>query len=155
MLQSDALQVAAFHADIEASPWSESQWNDAYQNAADAWVIVDESKVSALDGESSNLVVGYAIFQTVFEQSEILNFGIRKEYQGKGLGQELLESVISLLPDAVTEIFLDVRRSNIPARNLYAKVGFEEINERRDYYPVAGGTREDAIIMKKRLILAN
>jgi ribosomal-protein-alanine N-acetyltransferase len=49
-------------------------------------------------------------------------------------------------------IFLEVRFSNQPAKNLYQKLGYVEVGVRKDYYPVISGGREDAIVMKKHLI---
>jgi ribosomal-protein-alanine N-acetyltransferase len=46
---------------------------------------------------------------------------------------------------------LEVRESNIPARSLYAIIGFEIMGRRRDYYPLPRGEREDAILMSLTL----
>ena len=152
MQKADVFAIVPVQADLEVNPWSTKQWHEAYQHTDDAWVVVDKSLPYPM---TNGLLIGYAIYQAVLEQAELLNFGIRKEYQGRGLGRDLLESTLSLLPDSVTEVLLDVRRSNVPARNLYTKVGFQEVAERRDYYPVAGGSREDAIIMKKMLPISD
>lgn len=48
------------------------------------------------------------------------------------------------------EAWLEVRVSNLPAISLYNEMEFEEIERRKNYYPLADG-REDALIM--RLIL--
>ena len=48
--------------------------------------------------------------------------------------------------DDLESVFLEVRESNVPARNLYHSYGFSEIGERKNYYrdPI-----ENAIIMFK------
>ena len=148
MHEEDADSIASIHADLDVGSWNTQQWIDAYESKASAWVVVDQSKT-----DCTELLVGYVIFRAVCEQAELLNFGIRREYQGQGLGADLLESTLSLLPDTVEEVLLEVRRSNIPAFNLYTKIGFNEATVRRDYYPVAGGGREDAIVMIKSVAL--
>ena len=45
------------------------------------------------------------------------------------------------------QIFLEVRESNQAAIALYEKAEFHQIDLRKNYYPVAGGTREHAVIM--------
>jgi ribosomal-protein-alanine N-acetyltransferase len=45
---------------------------------------------------------------------------------------------------AITRVYLEMRRGN-PAYNLYRKLGFEPIGERRKYYRMANGERIDAI----------
>ena len=150
MQKQDAKPIAAVHHDLDASPWNEPQRLEAYQNSGDGWVLVDQSiTIPEYDG----LLVGYSIYRSVCEQAELLNFGIRRDYQSRGLGQHLLESTLALLPDSIIEVLLEVRRSNVPANQLYSKLGFNEATVRRDYYPVAGGTREDAIVMIKSLAL--
>jgi len=46
--------------------------------------------------------------------------------------------------------FLEVRPTNARAISLYFSEGFNEIGNRRDYYPAKFG-REDAIILAKAL----
>ena len=47
-------------------------------------------------------------------------------------------------------IFLEVRQSNAAARRLYDKAGFNELGNRKDYYPAEDG-REDALILARVL----
>ena len=47
-------------------------------------------------------------------------------------------------------MMLEVRPSNVAARQLYARFGFSEITIRRGYYPLGHG-REDAILMGMNL----
>jgi len=44
-------------------------------------------------------------------------------------------------------MFLEVRPSNTAALALYADAGFRPMAVRREYYPVDGMRREDAILM--------
>lgn len=146
MRKEDADSVACLHAELDSSAWNTQQWIEAYEHSADAWVITHRD-----NAENNELIVGYAIFRAVCEQAELLNFGVRRDYQGYGLGEDLLNSTLSLLPNSVEEVLLEVRRSNVPAINLYTKLGFNEATVRKDYYPMAGGGREDAIVMMKAL----
>ncbi len=88
------------------------------------------------------------IYQTRVPQVELLNIGIAPTYQGKSLALSLLSATMKLLPENAESIFLEVRRSNIPAIGLYEKSGFSQVGVRRNYYPAAGGTREDALVYK-------
>lgn len=74
---------------------------------------------------------------------------IDPKMQGKGLGFQLLEQSMDLLKNHPVQIFLEVRESNIAAIKLYEKSGFHQIDIRKNYYPVAEGGREHAIIMVK------
>jgi ribosomal-protein-alanine N-acetyltransferase len=46
---------------------------------------------------------------------------------------------------------LEVRASNVSARSLYGKMGFELTGRRQNYYSLPTGEREDAILMSLTL----
>jgi ribosomal-protein-alanine N-acetyltransferase len=48
-------------------------------------------------------------------------------------------------------VFLEVRASNHAAQQLYVTMGFNQIGERKGYYPAEGG-REDAIIFALHIL---
>ena len=48
-------------------------------------------------------------------------------------------------------VFLEVRISNKRAFSLYHEMGFNEIAERKNYYPATGGKRENALVLAKVL----
>jgi len=49
------------------------------------------------------------------------------------------------------QLWLEVRIGNTAARLLYRRIGFLESGLRRNYYPMAGGQREDALLMSLQL----
>jgi ribosomal-protein-alanine N-acetyltransferase len=48
-------------------------------------------------------------------------------------------------------LWLEVRQGNEAAQRLYERQGFRALGRRKAYYPAAGGTREDAILMSLKL----
>ena len=65
----------------------------------------------------------------------------------RGIGAVMLREAISEAKSTGANVVtLEVRRSNLPARQLYRKFEFEERRLRRHYY----GPGEDAIIMELR-----
>ena len=44
-------------------------------------------------------------------------------------------------------VWLEVRASNTRAQQLYQQVGFKRVGERKNYYPLKPGQREDAVVM--------
>lgn len=60
-----------------------------------------------------------------FKHSGTLGMGVLKKYRGLGIGQKLTEQTISLArQQGLERIELEVFSSNIPAINLYKKLGF-------------------------------
>ena len=98
-----------------------------------------------LIAEKNNSLVGFLVITKILDQAEILKIGVKKEFQGKGIGKELLQKALAQLKkEGIREIFLEVRESNKIAQKLYEKLGFKVIGKRKEYY-----SKEDAIIMKK------
>ena len=90
---------------------------------------------------SGEELVGFLAIQENLYELEVVQIAVRKEWQGRGIARQLLETV-----PQEKEVFLEVREGNTPARTLYQKQGFKEIGCRKGYYHAPS---EDAIIMKR------
>ncbi|MHA3050234.1 MULTISPECIES: ribosomal protein S18-alanine N-acetyltransferase [unclassified Acinetobacter] len=133
----DIAQVYQIEKQVQTHPWSEKQFQEALENY--------QSTVIELQGK----VVGFCILQPVLDEANLLLMAIDPKMQGQGLGFELLSYSIEQLNNHPVQIFLEVRESNVAAIKLYEKSGFHQIDLRKNYYPLAGGGREHAIIMVK------
>ena len=95
----------------------------------------------------NNQIIGFAICQTVLDEATLFNIAIVPFHQGNGLGKLLLNELIARLKEkGVQTLWLEVRESN-PARFLYEKIGFNEVDIRKNYYPKPSGGRENAVVM--------
>lgn len=93
-----------------------------------------------------NEIIGYLLLYVTFDSSSIVQIAIKKDKRNQGFAGFLLQNVEKLLiKEEVSFITLEVRVSNIPARKLYKKLGYEEINIKKGYYEDG----EDAIYMVK------
>ncbi len=94
-----------------------------------------------------NEVVGYSMFGIVHKnvpEFTIVSIGVKEECRRQGIAKDLLSEVrnyfrktYSLLKELFGiqyEIHLQVRRNNVPARKLYIKEKFKEIELIEDYY---------------------
>lgn len=90
---------------------------------------------------SGEELVGFLALQENLYELEVVQIAVRKEWQGRGIARQLLETV-----SQEKEVFLEVREGNTPARTLYQKQGFKEIGCRKGYYHAP---TEDAIMMKR------
>lgn len=94
-------------------------------------------------------VAGFCAFWLVADQAHINNLAVRPELRGRGLGTQLLDSVVNEARHlGAASLTLEVRRSNVAAQRLYAKSGFQEVGVRTNYYaqPV-----EDALLLFKTI----
>lgn len=92
--------------------------------------------------EDNKEIVGFIHVDSHFEIMDLVNIIVKRDYQNKGIGTELLQYVID--NEEYNKIMLEVRESNSRAIHVYEKLGFKEIYRRKNYYQT-----EDAIIMER------
>jgi ribosomal-protein-alanine N-acetyltransferase len=101
--------------------------------------------------DRGNIVAGYAILSVAAGEAHILNLCVDPLYRKLGYGDRLLRQILRFAKDAeVSEVFLEVRPSNIAALALYRKRGFRQIANRPSYYQAQNG-REDAAVLSLRI----
>ncbi|MCC5912276.1 MAG: ribosomal protein S18-alanine N-acetyltransferase [Clostridiaceae bacterium] len=94
-------------------------------------------------------VVGYGGMWLVVDEAHITNVAVHPEYQGKKIGEAIVKGLTREAEEKGSErMTLEVRKSNIPAQNLYKKIQFIMCGIRPSYYSDNG---EDALIMWKEL----
>jgi len=105
--------------------------------------------------EINEKIVGYAIASV--ERSlwkpwktfgHLVNIAVDPEFRRKGIGKELVETIVEYLKSKnIWKVLLEVRTSNTVARNLYADMGFLEEGIKEKYYEDG----ESAVIMAKEI----
>ena len=92
-------------------------------------------------------MIGYAILMIALDEAHLLNLAVASDWQGQGLGRAFLDHMLAIGKAAGVQIvYLEVRPSNHPARQLYRRAGFQQIAIRPAYYPALHG-REDALFL--------
>jgi [ribosomal protein S18]-alanine N-acetyltransferase len=90
-------------------------------------------------------IVGYAGLWLMVDEAHVTTFAVAPERRREGIGEVLLGEVLTLSSEiGATVATLEVRASNMPARKLYEKYGFQPVGVRRRYYT---DDNEDALIM--------
>ena len=136
MRATDLAEVAHLEKELYAFPWSLGNFRDSVNAGYDCWVVTH--------GET---LTGYAILMVALDEAHLLNFAIAPEWQGQGVGRVFLDHMVGLARQANCQIiYLEVRPSNVTARHLYRRAGFQQIAIRPDYYPALHG-REDALFL--------
>jgi [ribosomal protein S18]-alanine N-acetyltransferase len=96
-------------------------------------------------GEAGTGIAGYLCRWLVAGESHILNIATHPDFRRHGVGTALMTAAVAEAhARKASLIILEVRRSNLEARRLYRKFGFEERRLRRNYY----GPGEDALVME-------
>lgn len=96
----------------------------------------------------NTMVIGFIAGTKLFEESEILSFGVLKKYQGQGIGERLLKHFLEeSKAGGASKILLDVADDNVAAIGLYQKYNFTVFGVRERYYARGGQNRVNAILM--------
>ncbi|MFH1650872.1 MAG: ribosomal protein S18-alanine N-acetyltransferase [Chloroflexota bacterium] len=102
----------------------------------------DSAGSSASPGQ---FVAGFAGIWVLADEAHVTNIAVRREYQGRGLGKQLLIAIVETANRLnASFLTLEVRASNTSAQQLYRKFGFRETGRRKGYYL---DNREDAVLM--------
>lgn len=116
--------------------WSYNVLKQELENKDTTYIIAKEN----------NEVVGFAGISICLDEATLHNIVVKKSYRRRGIGGELLESLIELCSELRIKSFtLEVNVANEPAIHLYEKFGFKNLGIRKKYY----NNSQDAYIMTK------
>jgi ribosomal-protein-alanine N-acetyltransferase len=105
-------------------PWSEASLAEELSSDLPPLVV-----------EQGGVVRGYLCLLSGPGERHLTNIAVHHDARRRGLGKRLLEAAIhSAREDGCRHLFLEVRPSNAPARQLYSGLGFVELYRRRGYY---------------------
>jgi ribosomal-protein-alanine N-acetyltransferase len=95
--------------------------------------------------ESGGCCLGFAVVRTIPpDEHELLNLAVDPGFRRQGVGRRMLEELLAARPGLWS---LEVRESNLAGREFYGRMGFREVQRRRDYYPSGPGGRPEAGIV--------
>lgn len=137
MTEQDIEQVAEIERKNFSMPWSEKAFMDSLKNENTIYVVACNEKE----------VVGYCGIYMSFEEGDISNVAVKKEYRRKNIAENMLSYLFSCVKQkGVIDVTLEVRETNVAAIKLYEKIGFEEVGIRKNFYEKP---TENALIMWK------
>jgi len=135
MALADLDEVLAIENNLFASPWSE-------------WMFkaeIESERSFCLVARSGENIVGYAVLNCFEKEGHLMNLAVTDNYQHRGIGSILTCKLIEeAMSGGVRRLTLEVRPSNVYARKLYKKFGFQELGIRKKYY---AETNEDGLIL--------
>ncbi|PKG85575.1 ribosomal-protein-alanine N-acetyltransferase [Psychrobacter sp. Sarcosine-02u-2] len=147
---SERQQALQAVANIEALVQPEDPWTKktlAEMLAQDSMYILIVYKPEQKAGYK---IVGYCLYQVVFEQAEILRIGTHPDYQRQGIASQLFATLNNeLINNKVESLLLEVRADNAPALALYEQQGLTVIHKRKGYYQLPHQPSVDALIMQR------
>ena len=134
-----APDMASIEQESNSPPWSEKLFADE---------LVQKHSLS-FGARVGGALVGFLVVHVTWDDAHIVNFGVRKQFRGHGIGRALIEYVLhELHTRAVRWVTLEVRKTNQAALGLYQSCGFSEVGVREKYYR---DNQEDALVLSLNL----
>jgi len=120
-----------------------------YQRFPETFIIAEENG-DVVGYVMCRIETGIPSFKLlgITRKGHVISIAVLPEHQREGIGCALMrEAMEAMVNYKAKECYLEVRASNVPAVNLYRKMGFEIIRTIRGYY--ADG--EAAYLMARKL----
>ena len=139
MVEADMTAVMALENSIFPDPWPDSAFSDQ----------LDDDNSYILVAESGAEILAYACLLIISPEGHLTNIAVAKEHRRKSVASLLLDGILKIATERESEyLLLEVRPSNMSARNFYKKHGFDLLYQRPNYYrrPV-----EDAMVLVHNL----
>ncbi|SBS29993.1 Mycothiol acetyltransferase [Marinomonas aquimarina] len=139
---ADISAIQAFEQQSNPHPWSLKLIEEAL-HSRQTWL---------LQCSESGQLVGWLTASLLFDQSELELVVTDVQRRRQGLGRRLLKHWLQWATEqGCIEGLLEVRQSNQAAITLYQQLGFEQVGLRKNYYPLAEGGSEHAVLMTCKL----
>lgn len=121
----DATAAAELEAENFSEPWSAESFLEELRKETSVYLVAYEGDV----------LVGTCGLITSFDEGEVLNVSVKKEYRKQGIALRLLERLLEEgAQRGIRHFTLEVREGNVPARTLYEKLGFVCEGIRPNFY---------------------
>jgi ribosomal-protein-alanine N-acetyltransferase len=138
----DCHDLSLLHAERFYQGWGDGEFHS----------LMSQSTVFGYTARPNNGTTGLGGFVLVREaagEAEILTVAVSNKYPRQGLGWRLMLAALrETRGRGAQTMFLEVDDGNSAALNLYHKLGFRKVAERKGYYAAADGQKSTALVMR-------
>ncbi|MBC7282861.1 MAG: GNAT family N-acetyltransferase [Hoeflea sp.] len=142
----DARIASRLHGEAFSRAWSDGEFES---------LISQQSVFGFLacpEGRARESAAGFVLCREAAGEAEILSIGISPRQRRSGLGWRLMRSAIQeARRRGAEEMFLEVDETNLAAVQMYRKLDFVQVGERRAYYARPGEQPTTALVMRRDL----
>jgi ribosomal-protein-alanine N-acetyltransferase len=126
------------------------QYGEAWTTNQCAGILPMPGVVLKLARNEHRVAVGFSLFRTIADSSELLLLAVHPHHRRSGVGKGLLQDFMSRAgKDGASQVHLEVRENN-PALHLYRAAGFAPVGRRPNYYS-GNNRRYDALTLARSI----
>ncbi len=137
----DVARVHEIDVQSFSLPWPERSYLfELNENPASRLWVAELNEI-----DHRPLVVGMIVLWKIVDEGHIGTLAVAPDYRRKRIAERLLAKALLVAhAEGVRNAYLEVRRGNLAAQELYRRFGFEVVGARPRYYRDNG---EDALMM--------
>ncbi|MCF8159537.1 MAG: ribosomal protein S18-alanine N-acetyltransferase [Polaromonas sp.] len=122
-------------------PWQKRHFADCLASAYETQLLM-----------AGDTLLGYFVAMKGVDEVHLLNLAVAPAHQRQGWARLMLDALaLWSTGQGAQWLWLEARHSNTRAIHIYKAHGFRSVGLRRQYYPAASGSREDAVVMSLQL----
>ncbi len=134
-------QLMAVEQQAYSHPWTRGNFEDGLRAGYQCQLLL-----------AGPTLLGYFVAMKGVDEIHLLNITVVPEFQRQGWSRVMLDAlVIWSRGQGAQWLWLEVRKSNLRALEVYRAYGFRRVGVRKGYYPAQSQQREDAVVMSLRL----
>ena len=133
--------VLAVEQQAYSHPWTRGNFTDAMASGYQIQLLMGDEQI-----------LDYFVAMLGVDEAHLLNLTVAPAFQRQGRAHVLLDALaLWARGQGAQWLWLEVRTSNLRARQIYEANGFRRVGDRKRYYPANGTEREDAVVMSRPL----
>ncbi|MFZ9595125.1 MAG: ribosomal protein S18-alanine N-acetyltransferase [Bdellovibrionia bacterium] len=114
----DLSKILQIENQVHVSPWTEEHFRAEFTKPYSQFYVLT-------DDESDSQMAGYIVCWMLFDECQILNVAVDLPFRGLGLAKLMVRKMMMFAQNkGVNKMILEVRKSNMPAIQLYQSLGF-------------------------------
>jgi ribosomal-protein-alanine N-acetyltransferase len=126
--EDDLQKVVQIEQQVHLAPWTEEHFKQEMSKPYSQTLVLT-------DDETDTQIAGYIVVWFMFDECQILNVAVDEPFRGLGLAKQMIRKSIQLaFHKGLKKIVLDVRKSNMPAVQLYQALSFTITHIRKGFY---------------------
>ena len=130
----DLPQLITIEKQVHPAPWTEAHFAAELTKPYSYFYVLT-------DDETDSRIAGYIVCWMMFDDCQILNLVVDLPFRGLGMAKLMIRKAIGLaLNKNIKKVVLEVRKTNMPAIQLYQGLGFTITKILKGFY----GNGEDA-----------
>jgi ribosomal-protein-alanine N-acetyltransferase len=137
----DIAKLVEIDARVNPAPWTAKNFEAELEKPYAQTLVIS-------DDETDEIIAGYIVFWVMLDDCQILNIATDLPYRGLGFAKRMVRQACqNAIKNGLKSASLDVRKSNLPAIQLYQGLGFSISSIRKGFY----SNGEDAYQMTNSL----